>query len=136
MKDLYQLNSLVVQETARIRGASPRAALQRCVLAVEQSVARRFASSTTPSGRPWAALKRARPGGKPLVRSGRLAASVRVRVERDGLVIQSDVPYAGYQDQGTRTIPARTFAGIDEQALKVVERELGDWLAGELFRGV
>ena len=52
------------------------------------------------------------------------------------LVIQSDVPYAGYQDQGTRTIPARTFAGPDEQALKVVERELGDWLAGELFRGV
>lgn len=136
MKDLYQLQSVVVSETARLARASPRAALQRCVQAVQQSVARRFATSTTPRGKPWAALRKPRPGGKPLVRSGRLASSVRVRVEREGLVISSDVPYAGYQDQGTRTIPARAFSEPDEQALKVIERELGDWLAGELFKGV
>lgn len=56
-----------------------------------------FRRSEDPYGRPWKPVKR---GGQPLVDSGRLRRSFSYRVERDGLVVGTNVNYAAVHQGG------------------------------------
>jgi len=72
-----------------------------------------FARSKTPDGQRWAPLKRPRPGGRVLVKTGRLlAAAPFYRVDRTGFVMDAVdrvTTYGGLHMTGTRTMPARPF---------------------------
>jgi len=56
-----------------------------------------FRRSEDPYGRPWKAVRR---GGQPLVDRGRLRRSFSYRVDRDGLVIGTNVRYARVHQTG------------------------------------
>jgi phage gpG-like protein len=49
--------------------------------------------------------------GKPLNKSGVLKGSIRAMIIGHTVKIATDTPYAQYQQEGTRTIPARRFIG-------------------------
>lgn len=72
----------------------------------------------------WAPIKNGK-GRQPLVKTGRMRESITV-LKRSGnsRVIGSVVPYAGYQNEGTKNIPARKFVGnsrqLAEKNLKVL----------------
>lgn len=83
--------------------------------------------------RSWAPIKD-NDGRQPLVKTGRMRSSISVlRRMSFSRVIGSDVPYAPYQNFGTKNIPARKFIGdskqLDEKNRKVlveaVKRILG-----------
>jgi phage gpG-like protein len=89
-----------------------------------------FDGSRDPSGVPWTPLRGRR--GKPLVRSGALRSSGRARRGPRGVAYGSDSPYAGYQNFGTRTIPARPFVGVSEAVADEIAGLAADWLAANL----
>ena len=81
-----------------------------------------FGRRQGPDGSPWAPLKDPRARGRPpLVKTGVLRDSIRATVlsqEAGWVAVYSAVPYAGFQDRGTRTIPARTFLYLSQQVLE------------------
>jgi phage gpG-like protein len=99
-----------------------------------------FARSATPDGDPWPPFKRTpsrRRGGKSaklLVDKGLLMASMSARqaqgavrdITRTTLEQGSNLDYAGAQNFGTGTIPARQFAGITEAMAARTEELIAD----------
>ena len=103
--------------------SSPKKALEAMGLVVVSMTQRAF---TNPGLRPktWAALKQATidrkkklgQSSKPLIAEGTLARSPRVVAVTDkNVTIGSDRPYAGYQQLGTKGLPARPFFPFDEK---------------------
>ena len=64
----------------------------------------------------------------PLVRTGRLAESIRARVEDSKIVFSSDAPYAAHHQYGTRHIPARPFLVISEEPRRALARAVIEWM--------
>ncbi len=103
------------REVAREIRAMTKAARGAVVDAVAAEavslVAIGFETSTAPDGSPWAPLK-AR-DGRPLRDTGRLMSSVTsaraVKKTPRGFRLGTNVAYAGYHQEGTRTAPARPF---------------------------
>lgn len=102
-----------------------------------------FQGSHDPSGVPWPPLKRPRSGKrhkgkgtpKPLLDRGLLAASMSANgpnhieeVTDISLEVGSSLEYAGWQNDGTRTIPAREFAGFSAKVLVEIDDVLMDYL--------
>lgn len=97
--------------------ANPHKALEAMGLVIVSMAQRAFTNaSLRPSA--WAALsdatlaskRRAGYGSKPLINEGTLAQSPRVvSVSSKNVTVGSDRLYAGYQQLGTDTIPARPF---------------------------
>lgn len=78
-------------------------------------IRRGFVESRAPDGRGWAPLKRPRPGGRTLVKTGRLSAAASLYiVDRDGFVF-AGVPWAASYGRFHQTgaprgnLPARPF---------------------------
>lgn len=109
-----------------------------------------FDQSRGPDGAAWRPLKRprgrardkrararskGRRGDKPLVDSGLLRASVSAEPLGPLQLTQgSKLAYAGYQNDGTRTIPARPFLGVSEDGLRQIEQATADFVVAELLR--
>lgn len=105
-----------------------------------------FSESRTPDGTPWPPLKNPsrRRGGKsakPLVDKGILMASMSATAASRGAVRDitrvslehgTEIEYAGFQNFGTRTIPAREFVGITDQMAGRIEQIIADDVARQL----
>lgn len=99
-------------------------------------VALGFETGTAPDGSPWAPLKSR--DGQPLRDTGRLMNSVAteraVKKTKTGFRIGTNVSYAGFHQEGTRTAPARPFLPGEslspawEQAFDEAAREALDRL--------
>lgn len=82
---------------------------QRAVAAeIASQIAQAFRSRSAPDGTPWAPLKYR--VGYPLVKTGALRAGWSVRVDGLRILVVNPVGYSGYQQKGTRRIPARPQA--------------------------
>lgn len=97
----------------------------------------RFAQSKSPSGVPWAPLKYRQ--GNPLIDTGNLRNSISAQIAAGTLIqVTTNVPYAGFHQSGTDTIPRRPFfptksEGDWGEELTVFEAMLIDWIEkGEL----
>ncbi len=120
-----------------------RPAFAAVSIALAASAKENFFGGHTPEGAPWAALKRPRSGKRhagstplPLRNTGLLMAATlaagaeHVDVRTDSsMEWGSSVEYAGWQNFGTRTIPARQFVGWSEPLLQEVEAILLDYAA-------
>jgi phage virion morphogenesis protein len=100
-----------------------------------------FDEQRSPDGVPWAPFNRtpsARRGGtgaKLLRNTGVLMASLAGKgsghvedVGASSLVWGTAVPYAGFQNDGTRTIPARPFLGVTDDMKETVSKILLDYV--------
>lgn len=71
-----------------------------------------FTTSTSPEGEAWAPLKHRK--GKPLVKTGRLSRSIKVRASSKGFTLYSTAPYAVIHQRGAslkERMQARTRGG-------------------------
>jgi phage gpG-like protein len=114
-----------------------------------------FAGSKGPEGAAWAPLKRPRrrrrdrqgrrrrrgSGDKPLRDTDVLMLSVTAggrkhveQITRTALVWGSDLDYADFHQDGTKTIPARPFVGVSAALLQRMERMTAEYVARELGR--
>ena len=89
-----------------------------------------------PDGGPWAPLANLRERGRPpLVKTGALRDSIRATAGAGWVVVSSALPYAGYQDRGTRTIPARTFLYLSQQVLDRMAWLCAGYAASQVWGG-
>lgn len=133
------------------------ALIKKFVVLLSSEAKRSFDEGSSPSGVPWAPLKRERrrkrerrtkkgkggggSGQKPLRNTGILMQSVTAggvgHVEQlgpSGLVYGTTVPYAGYHQRGTRHIPARPFLGLSPRALGIIQQMTADFVARQVAR--
>jgi len=105
----------------------------------EAGVKENFGRRQGPDGSPWAPLKDPRERGRPpLVKTGVLRDSIRATVlsqEAGWVAVYSAVPYAGFQDRGTRTIPARTFLYLSQQVLDRMAWLCAGYAASQVWGG-
>lgn len=110
-----------------------------------------FEQSRGPDGVSWRPLKRPRNrardrrarakakgkgrSDKPLLDTGLLMASIYAQPTGPLQLTQgSRLEYAGYQNDGTRHIPARPFLGVSEDGLKQIEQATADFVVTELLK--
>jgi phage virion morphogenesis protein len=87
----------------------------------------RFALGRAPDGAPWQPSRRARAtGGKTLIDTGRLLASIAHEATTDGLGVGSEVIYAAIHQRGGKAgraaLVARPFLGADEDERAAIPR--------------
>lgn len=145
--DLAQLAAFLNRKADGIAHLDFTAPLKVCAVLIKADVKDNFQGSHTPDGTPWPPLKRPRRGKrhkgstpKPLLDTGLLQASISAsgadhieEVTSDALVVGSSLHYAMYQDQGTRTIPSRQFAGFSDHVIDQIEDVLLDYLEKNLL---
>ena len=122
--------------------------LKVCALLVKSDVRENFQGSHTPDGKPWKSLKRPRSGkrhkgkgpAKPLLDTGLLAASMSANgqghieeITSHTLTVGSNLHYAAYQNDGTRTIPSREFAGFSSEVITDIDEVLLEFVEENLF---
>lgn len=117
------------------------------------STQRRFQAGVAPDGAPWVPSIRARTeGGKTMMLSGQLAASIAHEATRDSVEVGSNRVYAAVHQLGATihaknvpnlrfrigarwiskpsvTIPARPFLGLDDRDRQEIEAIVADDLA-------
>jgi phage gpG-like protein len=114
--------------------------LKNVAEAARTEVVLEFERGADPYGRAWLPLQARRGrrvGGRPLLDTGRLRSSWFAAATATGIVVRTNVGYAGYHQWGTRRIPARpmlpvgrdvgpfwrrAFEGVLEQELRVAMR--------------
>lgn len=86
--------------------------------AIQRLMAKTFDNSASPTGQKWDALseqtieRRRKQSSTPLVDTGRLRASMATSYGARNINFGTNVNYAGFQQFGTRHIPARPFMPI------------------------
>jgi phage virion morphogenesis protein len=143
----------------RLSGGVPEAVKRAVAEGVHARTQRRFEESRGPDGRPWPPLSpatllgevgrdRARSGGlsaraqrrvalrKPLIRTGRLKASIGWKVAGNAIAVGTNLVYAAIHQFGGRAgrgrkvrIPARPFLGLTEEDRREAEALLLEWLS-------
>lgn len=99
------LHRMVTEAAREIPAASGR---KLCVAAVA-GAKRNFQTSTAPDGTPWAPLKFPRPngGGKPLLDTGLLMASLSATFDGDTLTLRANGPGAAVHNFGAAIRPVK-----------------------------
>jgi phage gpG-like protein len=89
----------------------------------------RFLDETKPTGGKWvkskAAIRRRRLGlgGGTLYNTGRLFQSIQLyQFGENGRMIGTDVPYAGYHNEGTTSLPQRKFLGFSKEDMSLAQQ--------------
>ncbi|UZX15034.1 phage virion morphogenesis protein [Thermus sp. PS18] len=144
----------------RLSGGVPEAVKRAVAEGIHARTQRRFEESRGPDGRPWPPLspatleKEVRPrdrlkrGGisaaaqrrvalrKPLVRTGRLKASIGWKVSGNAIAVGTNLVYAAIHQFGGKAgrgrkvrVPARPFLGLTEEDRKEAEALLLEWLS-------
>lgn len=121
-----------------------RPLLKELSLLIKADVKERFVKSNTPDGIPWLPLKNPskRRGGinaKPLRDKGLLMASIVSytqgsveEITADSVTVGTNLGYAGYQNDGTRNIPAREFMGLSAAGEQEIDEAIADYFADNL----
>ena len=103
----------LVAKMKKIGGPSAMRVLAgRLAVDARALVAQSFATSTSPDGAAWSPLKTRK--GQPLVKSGKLARSIKTRVSSKGVTLYTNVSYAAVHQFGASTksrMQARTRGG-------------------------
>jgi phage gpG-like protein len=99
-------------------------ALREWLDGFKQFIAECFANSQSPFGEGWPSLEHPRSKGhnqdpRPLIDTQTLMQSVTtdegiIELDDQHLRFGTQLPYAAYQQQGTKSIPARVFLGVPE----------------------
>lgn len=89
------------------------------------STQRRFETGLGPGGQAWMPARR---GGRTLVDTGRLLASITHNADRRSVEIGSNVIYAATHQFGRDAIPARPFLGADAGDEREIEAIANDYL--------
>lgn len=117
----------IVEKAKKIGGASALRVLSgRLAVDARALVAQSFATSTSPDGAAWAALRSRR--GKPLVKTGRLSRSIKTRPSSKGFTLYTNVPYAAVHQFGAQTksrFQARTRGGRFKSAKAAASQKKG-----------
>ena len=148
------------REAAKLNAPDLRAPLTKVAVLLERDTRDSFLGAHTPGGRPWPPLSpnTRRPPKKPQSFLSRLLRGRRPRpvgalrvtdrlfrgaaggsgehfreVTRDSVSIGDTVPYGVFQNEGTRTIPAREFFGMSEKTAEQVDDLIADYLGKTLF---
>jgi phage gpG-like protein len=99
--------------------AGAQEAFQRLKPYALASIHRNFDRARDPkTGQPWAPLKYRT--GMILVKTGRMRASIRIVGRERSITAEAPVPYAGFHQHGTRTIPRRRFLGFARDDLRMM----------------
>lgn len=144
---LEQLSVFFSRRAEELATLDLRVPLKECAVLIKSDVSNNFQGSHAPDGTPWKPLKRKRSGKrhkgsipKPLLDTGLLRASAvangRGHVEEitaNSLEVGSNLEYAGWQNDGTRTIPAREFIGFSNSLIADIEEVLADFLEANLL---
>lgn len=100
------------------------------------SIDRNFRSGGRPAWKPlspaylrWKLRNRYSP--LPLIRTGALKQSITYRVTRNKLSIGTSIPYAGYHQFGTRTIPKRKFLLFQKEDIEGLNNLIAKHMVGE-----
>lgn len=135
--NLDDLGAMLDKEAAGLEQPDLQPALDRVRDLLTADIKGNFNGGHTPTGESWPPLKN--PTHKPLVDTGALMASAAAAAGAAtvrGNVITVDgsglVPYAGFQNDGTRSIPAREFWGISDATLDKVAEVIADAVAKKL----
>jgi phage virion morphogenesis protein len=140
----FDLNNYAAALSAAVKAPVDFAPLLRKVaVQLRSDVLACFDQSRSPDGAPWPPLKpatvrRRRGGGKgakPLRDTGILMLSATAQGARGhveqvsgaALTFGSNLDRAGWQNFGTRTIPARPFVGLSARGLKIIEEMCADF---------
>lgn len=93
------------------------------------------------SGRPsaWRALapstlrQKIRKGysSRPLVRTGILKSSISPKVDKESFRVGTSVSYAGYNQFGTRKMPARPFVVFQDHDVQDINKLVVDYIKGK-----
>ena len=126
-----------------------RVPLAVCAYLIQNDTRERFKKGVDPDGNRWKPLKRTprvpkgRSKDQPLWATGRLVASTAANapdhvqdVNDTALVYGSSVKYAGYHQDGTRTIPARPFLGVGPALLEQCAGVVAKYVEEELMRAL
>lgn len=108
--DFGRLEALIARARNIASPAFRQAALSNLAEAARTEIVLGFERGADPHDSRWAPLKvrhGRRVGGQPLRDTGRLQNSFNVRTSATGIVIRSNVTYAGYHQYGTRRMVAR-----------------------------
>jgi len=70
----------------------------------------------------WKPLKNRQ--ANPLVKTGQLRGSVRSQIIGNSVHVLSDLPYAGYQNYGTKYIPQRQFIGLSKKLNRDIKNRI------------
>lgn len=148
------MSAMELARDLRIRASRMRSGVisdevrERALRMLAEDAALNFDTGTGPDDLPgkrdvWQPLKRPRRDGstKPLVHTGRLRAAV-ARLATQQSVHQpfstarlvSEVPYAVFHQQGTRTIPQRRFLGVGRRLRMRLGPVLAQWLTDWMWR--
>jgi phage gpG-like protein len=145
--DLSQFADFLNREVDDLARLDFTPVLKACALLIKADVKENFQGSHDPAGLPWLPLKRRRSGRrhkgstpKPLLDTGLLQASITAYaqghiedVTRDSVTVGSALDYAGWQNDGTKTIPAREFAGFSDKGIGEIEEAIGEYLERKAF---
>ncbi len=139
--DLKDLPEWLAGRANRIRTFDFSRPIQTTAVYLSSQAKKCFDEQRSPWGVPWAgwahppSKKRGGPGAKLLIDTGVLMGSMSsggsYHVEEGtsaSLLWGTSVPYAGYQQRGTVTIPARPFVGVSEPMLKRIQDILLDYV--------
>jgi phage virion morphogenesis protein len=101
-----------------------------------------FRGAHAPDGKPWEKLKpstiRSRRKGRragtpePLLDTGILIGSLTASFGTTSVEYGTNVNYAAYQQQGTRTIPPRPFLGITDPMEETIEQIVADQIEKQI----
>lgn len=89
-----------------------------------------FDEARSPDGVPWAPLSPA------TVRQKQRRGYPASPLVRTGALREGETSYGLFQSRGTRTIPARPFEGISEQAADRMAEAVADWAREQLLKGL
>ena len=101
-------------------------ALEQIGAMLVESVRRNFDEGGRPEK--WEPLKGKNAARTPLVKTGGLRDSIRAALENGAIELQSPLPYASFQQEGTRTIPARPFLVVQEEDYEKAGRIIAGYL--------
>jgi phage gpG-like protein len=107
----------------RLENLSP--ALERAARIALDSVRRNVEAGGRP---PWPPLKDK--SRTPLIKTGSLLHSLTSGVSGNEAFVGTLAPYAVFQEEGTKSIPARPFMHLQEENLGAMEEAITDYLLG------
>jgi phage gpG-like protein len=87
-----------------------------------EEIKNEFATETDPYGSSWAQLKKARPGGGILNKTGTLKDAFGFNVDSDSVRFSNGTEYASYHQLGSNNLPQRKMLPIDTAPEQWLER--------------
>lgn len=122
----------------QVAGMDLSPVLTECAQLIELGIKNNFDQERTPDGQPWTARKDDF-NHQTLNKTGRLKSSAsspggeHIRnVTPQSLEVGTSNPYAGFQNDGTKSIPPREFMGTSDQVAEECGNKILDFIVENL----